>query len=105
MPCMDGGPSVHEVEREMREVSKMLCSVMRQIEAQKLDKPGRLAAGGKPKPFIQMSPELATWWKTHKRFDKEREDREKELSRIEQLRAKARSKLTKLELKALGLED
>jgi hypothetical protein len=92
MPCMDGGPSYEQVQREKRffvAQARLACDRCRDLEKR-----------GLPIPSWAVE-----WWEQHKRDDNARERRESAEREARKLKESALAKLSPEELKALGVRD
>lgn len=102
MPCTDGGvphpPTPKELRR--RKVPAMLCAVLSTMDSSQLEATlNRIdwkEAGVSREDFAQ-------WWKDHQTDDAIRKKSEAERAQAAKAKAEALSKLTKQDLKALGL--
>ena len=95
MPCMGPYSDRELLDRAGREndkLTRMMCNMCRNLEA------------GDDYNYIPRVRGLITWWKEHKRLDAKRETEERETEKMEKLRKKAISKLSKKERESLGLD-
>jgi len=90
MPCMDGGPSRAQIERESRDkvaVYRLACERCRDIDK----------SGG-------VVPDWAIeWWEFHRKEDMKRQQMEVRQRKQNEEIAEARSKLTPHEREILGV--
>jgi len=95
MPCLSG-PSEAELWHEERlkndRVTALLCALCQRIEE------------GPSSKVINEDPALVAWWQEHKRLDAERKAQEARDFRRKRVAEEARSKLTREERIALGIE-
>lgn len=90
MPCMDGGPSRAQIEREARDagtVYRLACERCKDIESN----------GGEVPDWAR------DWWEFHKVEDMKRERREVDAKKREEDRQAARDKLSPYDRAILGL--
>jgi len=103
MPCRDEGEPIYvdnpELKKKLDKVTRLLCSTMKELEAQGMWWTIKSIESG----------ELKEWWEKHKKADAKREAKEvaklEEKKRKEKLRKEALSKLTAEEKKALKLRS
>ena len=89
MPCMDGGPTREELERERADfetITRLACDRCQELEG-----------SGDPIP-----PWAASWWARHKVADARRARRQEAIQRDQEAREAALAKLTPQERAALG---
>ncbi len=93
MPCSDPGADAYEnkqLRERLNKVTRYLCTVCNYLEKR---------YGCVPSHDVQA------WWDQHKKDDQKRLAKEAESLRIEQLKQRAKSKLTKEEREALNIRE
>lgn len=109
MPCRDYDTIDYasEYRDRLNEREAMLCAVLTALEDRvsphTKDKLDWIFRNIDWKEAGVSRGKLEDWWEGHKIRDKHRREREAELKRVEELKNEALKKLTKEELKALGL--
>lgn len=100
MPCYSTGTAEGDARLAAAEEAKhaallenMLCGLCTRIEAGEILSPH----------FINDDPTLKAWWARHKKADKRKKALEEADKKRSALSIKARRKLTKAELEALGI--
>lgn len=94
MPCRDwddsGASTVRYYQQRNDELSSMLCEACAQIERAKIHFP---------------SARLSRWWENHKEQDRKAKEAAIKRLELDKKKQKAMNKLTKEELRLLGILD
>ena len=92
MPCYDERSSPGYIYKENREkidkLTRMLCTVLSSLPSTQVK---------------SLNKEINDWWAKHQEWDRRRLATEAEARRKEELKRRAKAKLTEQERKALGI--